>query len=156
MSKHGQGLQACVSWLPAFNGQVPYNAIPAAQNVFIARGRVGNDVVPGKLVHGQTSVGLPWDGKENLVNNYEVLCDTGLHRLGPEVEWVSQSNGQVPSGAVIGGMTQNGEPLYIARARVNGEWVVGKVHTSHQCAYFPVFGQENKQTAYEVLKFNGH
>jgi len=156
MSRHGHGVQACVAWVPARQGQIPYNAIAAGGECYIARGRCGGDVVPGKAPRGHQTAYLPWDGRENAVQEYEILCDTGLHCFGKEHEWKHSSGGNVPRGAIIGGNTQSGEPLYIARGNVNGELCVGKVHPSQNCAYFPWGGQEHKVHSYEVLTFHGH
>ena len=60
----------------------------------------------------------------------------------------------MPHGALLGGYTVSGEPLFVARSTVDGEAVAGKVHGSHGCAYFPHGGGEHRKSSYEVLCFN--
>jgi len=63
--------------------------------------------------------------------------------------WVPATNGQVPPGAVQGG--QDGEALYVARARHQGALIPGKLIPSHNVAYIPFAGGEHPHTEYEVL-----
>lgn len=59
-------------------------------------------------------------------------------------------DGRFPENAVPGGKTKSGETLYIARVEYKNCLIIGKVHPSHECAYFP-FEDEIKMTEYEVL-----
>ena len=47
---------------------------------------------------------------------------------GVTLEWIGASNGKVPSGALEGGHTEDGEPLYIGRVSVDGVVSCGKVN----------------------------
>ncbi|CAH8441062.1 hypothetical protein MS3_00005253 [Schistosoma haematobium] len=135
MARIGKGIQSCLSWIHQRDGRVPSNAIDAGHAVYIARIYHSGDLIP-----------------EYEFDSYEVLCDTKLPH-GPQqcYKWERHSNGYVPKYAVVGGITSSNEPLYIAREYINGERVVGKVHESHECAYFPYGGQERKMHHYEVL-----
>lgn len=64
--------------------------------------------------------------------------------------WVPSGNGQVPPRAFAGG-EDNGEPMYVARARFNGGLIPGKLIASHGTCYVPWGGQENGVREYEVL-----
>lgn len=63
--------------------------------------------------------------------------------------WIPAANGQVPPGAVQGG--QDGEALYVARARHAGNIIPGKLVPSHNVAYVPFGGTEHPHSEYEVL-----
>lgn len=53
------------------------------------------------------------------------------------LSWIDSEGGAVPSNAVVGGQTNDGETLYIGRVLHNGTVTVGKIHPSHGCCYFP-------------------
>jgi len=63
--------------------------------------------------------------------------------------WVPAQGGQVPPGAVQGG--QDGEALYVARARHEQELVPGKLVPSHNVAYIAHGGTEHPHSQYDVL-----
>ncbi|CAI2723140.1 unnamed protein product [Schistosoma spindalis] len=152
MARIGKGIQSCLSWIHQRDGRVPSNAIDAGHAVYIARIYHSGDLIPGKVVPHLGKAYVSYDGTEYEFDSYEVLCDTKLPH-GPQqcYKWERHSNGYVPKYAVVGGITSSNEPLYIAREYINGERVVGKVHESHECAYFPYGGQERKMHQYEVL-----
>ncbi|XP_018647660.1 hypothetical protein Smp_003610.1 [Schistosoma mansoni] len=132
--------QAHLSWLPAYAKQTPPpHAVAAELNIYVIRGRINDDVIPGKWpVH---------------LDSFEVLCNTQLKPTEHLYGWVSHTGGNVPDNALYAGETQSSEPLYIARRVVNNEMCVGKVHPSHGCAYFPWGGEEHSENSYEVLCF---
>lgn len=63
--------------------------------------------------------------------------------------WVPASNGEVPPEAVQGGT--DGEPLYVARCRHEGELIPGKLVPSHNVVYVAYAGGEHPHSDYEVL-----
>merc|ERR1719411_926198 len=142
MSRCGNnGIQLTASWVPANNGVIPSHAVSAGHNIFVARARFAGDMLPGKVARGHSHAYVPHGGAEHQVYEYEVLCNTSLPRLGDSFQWRHGSNGHVPHGALVGGHIDSGEPLYVARANISGEAVVGKVASSHGCAFFPYGGQ---------------
>ncbi|VDP75671.1 unnamed protein product [Echinostoma caproni] len=146
--------EVCLSWLPVFpNTSPPSNAIEAQSGIYVIRGREGRDVLPGKWTMRNGCGQIPFDGREKVVNSFEVLCNTSLFQNRQPCTWIPGSGGQVPPNAIQGGITETGEPLYIARGMVNNEWCVGKVHPSHGVAYFPWNGGEHNLRQYEVLCF---
>lgn len=56
---------------------------------------------------------------------------------------------QLPPDAVEGGM--DGEPMYVVRARHEGELIPGKLVPSHNAAYVAWGGGEHAKSDYEVL-----
>lgn len=63
--------------------------------------------------------------------------------------WVPSAGGQVPVSAVAGG--QDGETLYVARARHEGALIPGKLVPSHGVTYVAWGGGEHGHAEYEVL-----
>jgi len=63
--------------------------------------------------------------------------------------WIPASNGEVPPDAPEGGI--DGEPLFIARARHEGDLIPGKLVPSHRVAYVSYGGGEHPHSDYEVL-----
>lgn len=86
---------------------------------------------------------VAWGGKEHEKSYYEVLCDTSG-------TWIPNSDGIIPPGALAAGHTENGETLYIGRARIEGTLAIGKVHPSHGCCYLPYGGKEHSNRNYEI------
>jgi hypothetical protein len=71
--------------------------------------------------------------------------------VGTDFSWVDDMSGSVPPGAIFGGQTVLGEPLYIGRVTHNNALTVGKIHPSHGCLYIPYAGKEHAYSHYEVL-----
>ncbi|GBP08109.1 hypothetical protein EVAR_2908_1 [Eumeta japonica] len=89
--------------------------------LWVIRARLEGDLVPGKLAINHKAAYVPWNGKENPVNNIEVLCASPSM-----VRWIESSNGCVPLGAVPAGNTVQGETLYVGRAKYQGSLTPGK------------------------------
>lgn len=63
-------------WISSSGGKVPSGAVAFGVQdngapLFVARASYGNGIHPGKLTPGAAYI--PWDGREIIVNNYEVL-----------------------------------------------------------------------------------
>ena len=82
------------------------------------------------------------------MSSYEVLV---LNTESPPVEWVAAQNGDLPQGAILAGREANDEPLYVAKASVANQVLIGKLNPSHGKAYVPHDGTELVVTSYEVL-----
>lgn len=134
-------------WVAAKEGEVPPNAIPAGfdnEQLYVARANHEGAILPGKLVPSHGVCYVPWGGGEHGVAEYEVLtaCD---------VTWMPATEGEVPSGALASGESEDGEVLYVGRATHEGVVSVGKVQGSHKVCYIPYGGQEIAYPEYEVL-----
>ncbi|VDP69427.1 unnamed protein product [Schistosoma mattheei] len=70
-----------------------------------------------------------------------------------QYQWIPASFGRVPAGALLAGITNTSEPLYIARAMVQDELCIGKLNCSQKFALLPYKGKENKVKHYDVLCF---
>lgn len=115
--------------------------------LWVIRGKVQGDLLPGKLAVKHHAAYVPWDGKEHEVHNIDVLCAR------PEcIRWVSHAGGSaIPPNAIPAGNTAAGEALYVGRAKEQGSLTPGKVHPSHKVLYISFGGQEIGHKKYEIL-----
>nr|CDS33871.1 protein of unknown function DM9 [Hymenolepis microstoma] len=141
-------------WLKG--SEVPDGAIEVDDGIFIARGCVNREQIPGKYVSKYGTCYVSYDGKEHELSDCEILCDTCIPSGGCCYEWRDDCGGSVPKNAIAAGMASDGEPLFICRAKVNGEKCVGKVHNGHDCAYLPYGGKEHSVEEYKVLCLRKH
>ncbi|KAH7935294.1 hypothetical protein HPB52_005719 [Rhipicephalus sanguineus] len=131
---------------------IPHNAVAGGEEkdgkfkLFVARAVHKGDVLPGKVVPSLGTCYVSFDGIEEKYSDYQVLVSDGN-----TLEWLPGTAGAVPTGAIQGGTTSKGEPLYIGRCRHDGDLVVGKVHPSLQRIYIPYYGKEYYYEDYEVL-----
>ncbi|XP_046392148.1 uncharacterized protein LOC124160347 isoform X2 [Ischnura elegans] len=65
-------------------------------------------------------------------------------------DWQPGCNGSVPPAAFVGGKDVD-SILYIARARHNGGWMLGKLNPRHRRCYIAYEGEEIGKSNYEVL-----
>ena len=105
------------------------------------------DLVLYQIVPSHRCCYVPDHAVEYRYSNYQIL-------INPEnvaLNWVAAPNGQMPPGALQGGMESNGDKLYIGRAHYNGSLVVGKVHQGLRNLYIAFAGKEVTLTSFEVL-----
>ncbi|PAA64896.1 hypothetical protein BOX15_Mlig020479g1 [Macrostomum lignano] len=152
-SSGGKGVDLCLSWVNAANGEIPAGAVSIGGDVFVARCFSDGELLPGKVAAGHNSCYAPYDGEEKCCDTYQVLCETCNHGLtgGPGFEWVAWSGNTAPKHALISGSDQ-GRPLYVAKANIDGEWCAGKYIPDYGKAYFSCGGAEHeKEDDFEVL-----
>ena len=101
---------------------------------------------PGKVRPAFGGALIPFGGREVLARDYEVLMEPGI--------WVAGSNGQVPDGAVVCGREENGDPLFVARANLNGGIHPGKLRFAFGRALIGFGLKEVPVQSYEVLTSN--
>ncbi|CAK1544117.1 unnamed protein product [Leptosia nina] len=114
--------------------------------LWVIRARLNGDLLPGKLAVKHHAAYVPYNGKENPVQNFEVCCAPA-----DKIRWVEGRDGVVPPNAIAAGNTASGEPLYIGRAREQGSLTPGKVHPSHKTLYISFGGHEIGHKVYEIL-----
>ena len=141
----------------ATGGNIPGGAVPQGHGneadgtpLWVARSPGATDpqffhggIHPGKVRPAFGAALIPFGGSENPVTDYEVLMELGL--------WISGQNGQIPDGAVVCGREANGDPLFVARASLNGGLHPGKIRFAFGAAFIGFGGQEVHVTDYEVL-----
>ncbi|KAL1397775.1 hypothetical protein pipiens_009493 [Culex pipiens pipiens] len=137
-------------WTPAnVCGPFPKNMVEGGQDsdcstIFVGRASYNGDLLPAKVIPEKNAAYVAHGGDEVLVRCFEVLCRK-------ELIWERSCGGCIPQGAVAGGKTSDGEPLYVGRGCHDGALTVGKVHRSHGCLYIPYGGAEVSLKSYEVL-----
>ncbi len=70
------------------------------------------------------------------------------------VSWVDASGDSVPSNAIEGGNSEDGETLYVGRVTHEGALTVGKFHPSHAKVYISYGGEEVGYEEFQVLVKN--
>lgn len=128
---------------------MPEGAIPAGHDadgtpIYVGRAYHEGEQLPAKVLPSKQVAYVAFNGQEIAKHEYEILCNGN-------VKWVASGHGDVPSGAVVGGQTGNGEPLYIGRSHFSGSLTPGKVHPSHGSLYIPFGGAEVPIKEYEIL-----
>ncbi|CAH8631852.1 unnamed protein product [Dicrocoelium dendriticum] len=150
MARCGKGYQMTLSWVPTNGVGVPKGAICAGDGVYVGRAKHRGDVIPGSLVPADGMVYVSYGGNSHPKKTFEVLCATGFNTC-PAFQWKKDQRGHTPRNALVGGVSEYGDPLYVARTVLDGKCVVGKVHNGHTCGYFPHEGKEVSEDKYEVL-----
>ncbi|CAH1173738.1 unnamed protein product [Phaedon cochleariae] len=124
----------------AFRGGVDIDGHP----IYVGRAFHAGDWIPAKVIPGKHVAYICHNGREHAKDRFQVLCEQHFH-------WLPDYGGRVPYGAVEGGRTSSGEPLYIGRVHHQGSHTVGKIHPSHGVCYIPFDGKEVSYRNYEVL-----
>lgn len=70
------------------------------------------------------------------------------------VSWVDGSGDVIPENAIQGGLTADGEVLYVGRATHEGALTIGKFHPSHSTVYISYGGAEIGYPEFQVLVKN--
>ncbi|ODM95987.1 hypothetical protein Ocin01_10694 [Orchesella cincta] len=89
-------------------------------------------------------------GRECQLETYEVLVAPYS-----SISWVpGPPVGITYPHAVVGGVSDAGETLFIGRVLHNGTWVVGKIHGTHGVCYIPSKGNVFGYKDFEILVQN--
>ncbi|KAK5650040.1 hypothetical protein RI129_001069 [Pyrocoelia pectoralis] len=155
-------IYSCGGSGPAISGQRAYHWIdwnadrmvpPSAvhggvdkdgSQIYVGRAYHEGDWIPAKVIPERHIAYVAHGGGEHTKDTFQLLCEQRF-------DWVPSSGGSIPMGAVEGGRTDSGEPLYIGRVWHDGAHTVGKVHPSHSCCYIPYDSQEMSFCDYEIL-----
>lgn len=170
-------------WVRASCGRVPRNAVACGINrkehlMYVARIRIEDEVMPGKLNATMKRAYAAKDGREYVRAKYEVLCvDDGEGMEGEEeeeeagevddggrcdedsrkdevpaldgIEWVTEKDGRIPDGAVI--VDGKGSArVYVARSSEEEELVTGGVSKGAPAAV-PYYEVALNSCKYEVM-----
>jgi len=149
----GRSYHAVAQWTRAGGGWVPPNEAVeggydvGGERIYVGRALQDGDCIPGKVVPSHGCCYVAYGGREHSHSDYQVLTSNSGH----ELAWINASGSDIPTGAVQGGVTADGEPLFIGRHEHEGSWVIGKVHPSHGSLYIPFGGEEHAYSEYEIL-----
>ncbi|CAH8430819.1 unnamed protein product [Schistosoma turkestanicum] len=147
--------QSHLSWIPGTAGDdQPSNGVEADPRIYVVRGEIDGNIIPGKMPLRIGAAFIPNDGKEYGLRNFEILCNTNIFPNQSLYNWIPESDGRVPAGALIAGATTDGLPLYVARAPINDEMCVGKdlIDVTHHVHYTNYFSSRLTSIA-EASKF---
>ncbi|XP_052811230.1 uncharacterized protein LOC128238934 [Mya arenaria] len=137
-------------WESCSGGVIPPSAVRAGYEadgkpLFIARARMDDGTLnPGKAGCHLPGAHIPWGGKENIVQNYEILVQP-VDAIG-HYEWQRDSGGHVPISAMS---TDKG--MFVGRCHHEDGLVPCKVHVHYGCAFIPYGGEERRSSEYEVF-----
>merc|ERR1711973_392343 len=139
-------------WVCSSGGEDVKGAITVeateSETMYVGRASHEDDLVPGKVHKSHNVLYVPWGGDEHAKESYQVL----VADANAKYEWISSSSGEIPNGAIQGGHTSSGEPLYIGRIVHDGVLTTGKIHPSHGVVYVPYASKEHGYGCdYEIL-----
>ena len=107
-----------------------------------------SDLQPGKIQRGYSGCHVSYGGQELIESSYQVLV--ALNPAMP-LTTVAASGGNVPFGAVRGGIDDDGQTLYICTATYGDGQHPGKVRQQLGGCYIPYRGLEIEVRNYQVL-----
>ncbi|XP_065290198.1 natterin-3-like isoform X2 [Dermacentor albipictus] len=138
-------------WVVCEGSDIPGNAVAGGDDkggevTYVGRVLHEGELLPGKVVRSLGACFVTHAGLEYSSRDYQALVCRGA-----SLAWRVASDGDVPSGAIQGGVTASGEPLYIGRAHHEGLLIIGKLHPSSETMYVPYNKKEYGYAQYEVL-----
>ncbi|KAK2582902.1 hypothetical protein KPH14_008972 [Odynerus spinipes] len=143
-----QGLSTgSICWCDASGGMIPPGGVVGGRDdepLYVGRAHHEGALIPGKVKPSHSVCYIPWGGAEHNKTDYQVLC-------GCNPAWVSASGGNIPSNAIPGGETEDGEPLFVGRVLHEDALTIGKVQPSHGVCYIPFGGAEIGFPEYEIM-----
>ncbi|XP_047527016.1 uncharacterized protein LOC125064167 [Vanessa atalanta] len=135
-------------WAKISNNKLPSDALIGGyenEPIYIARAKHNGSLCPGKYIPSHQCAYIPWGFQEYKKLDFEILC-------GYNAIWMKCKENYVPETVFIAGNSEvNGEHLYIGRAMIDTDLVVGKVHMLYKTCYLPYKGSEVERQTYEIL-----
>lgn len=126
----------------------PNLPIPRSATLFgscyVARARHRNSLLPGTVDMVRQQCLVTWGEEAHNKNRFQYLCNC-------RGKFVPTKGDHIPVGAIHGGYSEFGEPLFIGRVPVGPKMLVGKVQPSHKMCYVPMAGAELGYSEYEIL-----
>jgi len=139
-------------WKNAKADKMPMRAVLAGidsdgGNVYVGRAKHDGTLMPGKVVSTHKACYVACGDQERAEESYQVL----IRNQHCEFAWVAVSDGQIPNGALQGGVAEDKEAVFIGRGMVEGATSVGPVYPSRGVCTLPYGGQMIETSEYEVL-----
>ncbi|KAL7061202.1 hypothetical protein AAHC03_09103 [Spirometra sp. Aus1] len=69
-----------LSWVKTRPGDIPDGDIDVQPGIYVCRAVYENEQIPGKYIPAMSEAFVPYAGRENPVEECEVLCDTRCRR----------------------------------------------------------------------------
>jgi Protein of unknown function (DUF3421) len=134
---------------------IPSNAVEGGFDtgggkLYVGRFWIAGVVIPAKIRGSSDEVSVlewvsgPHQGKENEVNDCQILTGTGFR-------WQACENGEVAGGAVHTGELETGELFFVGRTHMRNSLTPGKVVQSEQCLFIGHGWNVTKYQKYELL-----
>lgn len=114
------------------------------ESCHVGRARHRNSLLPGTVDLVKLQCHVTWGSEAHSKSRFQYLYNC-------RGKFVPTKDDHIPVGAVQGGFSDFGEPLFIGRVQVGMKMLVGKVQPSHKVCYVPMFGGELKYSEYEIL-----
>jgi hypothetical protein len=139
-------------WLDDKSGNIPLRAVIGGvdsngEKIYVGRVKHEGALLPGKIVPSHKVCYFAHGGAEKGAEKCQVLVKNKCCDL----TWVEAGDGQIPNGALQGGMSKDKEPLYIGRTLIDGATAIGMILPSRGTCSAPYGGDEVCQPKYEVL-----
>jgi len=151
------GPQGPVTWVLAHGKQIPQGAIVAGEDsghqLYVARAFQDGGLQLGKASNWfSKGAVIGYDNEEIQLDTYEILIGN------PQaIQWVDVIGDFNPNNVgarlVDGGKENDGTPLFIAQAPINGSLTPGKIRQGLGGAFVPYGGKEHKVKEYRVLAY---
>lgn len=115
------------------------------ETIYIARAKHRRSQCLGKYIPSKGCAFVPWGHEEHRKEEFKILC-------GYNAMWMKCKENYIPENAFIAGTSEVGnEYLYIGRAMIGSDLIVGKVHMLYKTCYLPYKGAEHEKYTYEIL-----
>jgi hypothetical protein len=140
--------RADLRWSPASNGSVPGGAVSGGHEaggeaLYVCRAQYNGGTHGGKIRSAFGGCNIGWGGKEVTISSYDVLIDVRPH-------WAAAQGGAILPNAVPAG-SENGQTLYICRARFENGIHSGKIRQDFHGCNIGYGGREHTVNPYELL-----
>ncbi|XP_053695794.1 uncharacterized protein LOC128743274 [Sabethes cyaneus] len=130
------------------NNHIPEGATVGGSDnngsLFIGRAAHRGSSTPGFISPMTQRCHIAWGSLEHRKNRFEFLCNC-------KGKFVPGREHFIPIGAIRGGQSEFGEPLFIGRVKIKNQYILGKVQPTHKVCYIPYEGNEVAHNKYEIL-----
>ncbi|XP_058453081.1 uncharacterized protein LOC131431406 [Malaya genurostris] len=141
-------LQDCHYWVSTDDDRIPKNAFIGEStkdgNLYIGRAMHRGSCTPGSINPVTQQCHIAWGSDEHRKAKFEYLCNC-------KGKFIASRENYIPVGAIRGGYSEFGEPLFIGRVQLGNQFIIGKVQPSHKVCYVPYRGKEVAYKEFEIL-----
>ena len=141
-------------WLPSSDGGFPQKALVGGQTndgtpFYVGRTSFNNAILPGGIDGDTWQIAVTSNNAVFHNRTFEFLAKPRTHK----VRWRRAGRGDIPTDAIIGGVDEDGENLYIGRNLIVSSQIIGKIHPKLGLCFCPHNNTETWYEFYEILCF---